>query len=62
MLVSFSFDPLPGMGSGESKDTRTGLYYFDRSATWSCSTDDPAISCMYPTPCAPASDRPSCQE
>ncbi len=37
-LVSFSFDPLPGMGSGVKKDTETGIYYFDRLGIWNCCT------------------------
>jgi hypothetical protein len=50
MLVSFSFDPLPGMSSGEGKDTRTGLYYFDRFGNLELLYRDPAISSMYPIP------------
>jgi hypothetical protein len=53
MLVSFSFDPLPGMSSGEGKDTRTGLYYFDRFGNLELLFRDPAISSMYPIPLAP---------
>lgn len=52
-LVSFSFDPLPGMSSGEAKDTRTGLYYFDRSGNLELLYRDPAISSMYPIPSKP---------
>ena len=52
MLVSFSFDPLPGMSSGEGKDTRTGLYYFDRFGNLELLYRDPAISSMYPIPLA----------
>ena len=52
-LVSFSFDPLPGMSSGETKDTRTGLYYFDRMGNLELLYRDPAISSMYPIPLAP---------
>ncbi len=29
-LVAFSFDGLPGMGSGVRTDSETGIYYFDR--------------------------------
>lgn len=29
-LVAFSFDPLPGMGSGWREDSPCGIYYFDR--------------------------------
>ena len=53
MLVSFSFDPLPGMSSGEGKDTRTGLYCFDRFGNLELLFRDPAISSMYPIPLAP---------
>jgi hypothetical protein len=53
MLVAFSFDPLPGMSSGEGKDTRTGLYYFDRFGNLELLYQDPAISCMYPLPLKP---------
>ncbi len=52
-LVSFSFDPLPGMSSGERKDTRTGLYYFDRFGNLELLYRDPSISSMYPIPLAP---------
>ena len=58
-LVSFSFDPLPGMGPKEERDSRTGLYYFDRWGNLELLYDDPKISCMYPIPWAPASSRPS---
>jgi hypothetical protein len=53
MLVAFSFDPLPGMSSGEGKDTRTGLYYFDRFGNLELLYQDPVISCMYPLPLKP---------
>jgi hypothetical protein len=53
MLVSFSFDPLPGMSSGEGRDTRTGLYYFDRWGNLELLYRDPTISSMYPIPLAP---------
>jgi hypothetical protein len=52
-LVSFSFDPLPGMSSGEGQDTRTGLYYFDRFGNLELLYRDPSISSMYPIPLAP---------
>jgi hypothetical protein len=52
-LVSFSFDPLPGMSSGEKKDTRTGLYYFDRFGNLELLYRDADISSMYPIPFAP---------
>ncbi len=47
-LVAFSFDPLPGMGPGVKKDTRTGIYYFDRFGNLELLYRDPDISCMYP--------------
>jgi hypothetical protein len=49
-LVSFSFDPLPGMSSGEKRDTRTGLYYFDRWGHLELLYRDAESSAMYPTP------------
>jgi hypothetical protein len=49
-LVAFSFDPLPGMSSGEGHDTRTGLYYFDRHGNLELLHREPAISSMYPIP------------
>lgn len=52
-LVSFSFDPLPGMGPGEKRDTRTGLYYFDRFGNLELLYEDQEISCMYPIPLNP---------
>jgi hypothetical protein len=52
-LVSFSFDPLPGMSSGMSQDTRTGLYYFDRFGNLELLYRAPEISCMYPIPLTP---------
>ena len=58
LLVSFSFDPLPGMGSGERRDTRTGLYVFDRSGNLELLYRDPAISSMYPIPLAPRARPP----
>jgi hypothetical protein len=57
-LVSFSFDPLPGMSSGEGKDTRTGLYYFDRFGNLELLYRDPAISSMYPIPLRPRARPP----
>lgn len=51
-LVAFSFDPLPGMSSGESRDTRTGLYYFDRWGNLELLYRDPDGSAMYPIPLA----------
>ncbi len=52
-LVAYSREPLPGMGPGVDKDTRTGLYYFDRFGNLELLYEDEDISCMYPTPLAP---------
>jgi len=52
-LVSFSFDPLPGMSSGESRDTQTGLYYMDRFGNMELLYREQGISSMYPVPLAP---------
>ncbi|MBN1343797.1 MAG: hypothetical protein JXQ73_14030 [Phycisphaerae bacterium] len=54
-LVSFSFDPLPGMGPGEKRDTETGLYLFDRFGNMELLYREAGISCMYPIPLAPRS-------
>ena len=51
-LVSFSFDPLPGMSSDEKKDTRTGLYCFDRFGNLELLHRNAVISSMYPIPLA----------
>jgi len=51
-LISFSFDPLPGMGSRVNEDTKTGLYYFDRFGNLELLYRDEAISSMYPLPLA----------
>jgi hypothetical protein len=58
LLTSFSFDPLPGMSSGENKDTRTGLYYMDRFGNLELLYRTPEISCMYPIPLKPRSSPP----
>jgi hypothetical protein len=55
-LVAFSFETLPGMSSGENRDTRTGLYYFDRFGNLELLYRDADASCMYPIPLEP---RPS---
>ncbi|NLH18244.1 MAG: hypothetical protein GX455_16840 [Phycisphaerae bacterium] len=49
-LVGFSFDPLPGMSSGTSEDTHTGLYYFDRFGNMELLYSQDGISAMYPIP------------
>ena len=52
-LVAFSHDPLPGMSSGEKRDTRTGLYYFDRWGNLELLYAEAGASAMYPIPLAP---------
>jgi len=52
-LVSFSFDPLPGMGPRVKDDTKTGLYYFDRFGNMELLYREEGISAMYPIPLAP---------
>lgn len=49
-LVGFSFDPLPGMSSGTTTDTFTGLYYFDRFGNMELMYRQDGISSMYPIP------------
>jgi hypothetical protein len=49
-LVSFSFDPLPGMGPDVKQDTETGLYYFDRFGNMELLYRQQGISSMYPIP------------
>ena len=51
-LVSFSFEPLPGMGPKVKKDSTTGIYYFDRFGNMELLYRDPDISSMYPIPLA----------
>jgi len=58
-LVSFSFEPLPGMGPGVNKDTYTGIYYFDRFGNMELLYKEDGISCMYPIPLVPRSVPPS---
>lgn len=52
-LVSFSFEPLPGMGPGVNQDTHTGIYYFDRFGNMELLYREDGISCMYPIPLSP---------
>lgn len=52
-LVSFSFDPLPGMGPRVQEDTQTGLYYFDRFGNLELLFREQGISAMYPVPLVP---------
>lgn len=49
-LVSYSLEPLPGMGPKVEQDSRTGLYYFDRFGNRELLYRDPDISSMYPIP------------
>jgi len=51
-LVSFSFDPLPGMGPKVNTDTETGLYLFDRFGNLELLYRAEGISSMYPIPLA----------
>ena len=52
-LVSFSFDPLPGMGPKVDTDSETGIYLFDRFGNMELLYREKGISCMYPVPLAP---------
>jgi hypothetical protein len=52
-LISFSFDPLPGMSSLTKKDTETGIYLFDRFGNLELLYREPGISSMYPIPARP---------
>lgn len=52
-LTSFSWDPLPGMGPKVTKDSETGLYYFDHFGNLELLYRQPGISAMYPIPLAP---------
>ncbi|HNX33407.1 MAG TPA: hypothetical protein PKM57_02180 [Kiritimatiellia bacterium] len=58
-LVSFSFDPLPGMGPKVVRDGETGLYYFDRFGNMELLYRAPGISSMYPTPLGPRPKPPA---
>ncbi|RJP19664.1 MAG: hypothetical protein C4527_26415 [Candidatus Omnitrophota bacterium] len=57
-LVSFSFDPLPGMGSKVKEDTKTGIYYMDRFGNLELLYRAEGISSMYPIPLQPRSVPP----
>ena len=52
-LVSFSFDPLPGMGPNIEKDSETGIYLFDRFGNLELLHRTHGISSMYPLPLGP---------
>ena len=49
-LVSFSFDPLPGMGPKVDDDTKTGIYLMDRFGNLELLYREEGVSCMYPIP------------
>lgn len=55
-LVSFSFEPLPGMSARTTEDTETGIYLLDRFGNLELLYRQPGISSMYPIPFRP---RPS---
>lgn len=52
-LISYSFDPLPGMSARTKKDTETGLYLLDRFGNLELLYRDSGISSMYPIPARP---------
>ena len=52
-LVGFSLDPLPGMGSGVTRDTETGIYYFDRFGNLELLYRQPGISSLGAIPLGP---------
>jgi len=52
-LISYSFDPLPGMSARTKKDTETGLYLLDRFGNLELLYRDEGISSMYPIPARP---------
>ncbi len=52
-LVSFSFDPLPGMGPAVKDDTETGIYYCDRFGNLELLYRKPGLLCSDPIPVAP---------
>ncbi len=49
-LVSYSHDPLPGMGPEVKEDTETGIYLFDRFGNLELLYREEGISSMYPIP------------
>ena len=51
-LVAFSFDPLPGMGSGVLSDSETGIYYFDRFGNLELLYRQPGHCCVGAVPLA----------
>ena len=60
-LVSFSFEPLPGMGPNVKRDTETGIYYFDRFGNMELLYREKGISSMYPIPLEPRPKPPVVQ-
>lgn len=52
-LVAFSFDPLPGMGSGVRRDSETGIYYYDRFGNLELLYREAGICSVGPIPLAP---------
>ncbi len=52
-LISYSFDPLPGMSALTKKDTETGLYLLDRFGNLELLYRGEGISSMYPIPARP---------
>ncbi len=51
-LVAFSFDALPGMGSGVRRDSETGIYYYDRFGNLELLYRKPGICSVGPIPLA----------
>jgi hypothetical protein len=52
-LVAFSFDPLPGMGSGVLQDSETGIYYFDRFGNLELLLREAGVCSVAPIPLGP---------
>jgi mono/diheme cytochrome c family protein len=52
-LISYSFDPLPGMSALTKEDTETGLYLRDRFGNLELLYREAGISSMYPIPARP---------
>jgi len=52
-LVSFGYEKVPGMSSGNNKRDVTGLYYFDRFGNLELLYRRAGISCTYPVPLWP---------
>jgi hypothetical protein len=49
-LVAFSFETLPGMSSGNPRDAKAGIYYFDRFGNLELLYRDAELSCTGPMP------------